>query len=411
VAAAVKIKRPVERDMYTRLFVSHGGIVHYGISAESMATTIDRLQYKEDLAQQEQEFKKLLEEVQGLQGRGEVAKALDLISKRSTEIKARARAAEFGSLLVPVNETDFACRQRNKPGSLDTGYAIGGEDLLLPSGAISILAAPTSHGKTTFTINLALNAVERYPNKEFYLFSYEEDADSVLLSALNTYIGQDLSFNNRKSLKSFYGRGESYFTAGYDGVFHSKRQRFFEELINTRRLNIHYSEYDSDTLIEAITYLHKTTDLGGVFIDYMQLLRKGNGAKFPSRQEELKQICLDLKDLAVKTGLPIVLGAQFNREVVHQLRLHPTKIGEAGDIERVANLIVGFWNNNFKPTGANEAELREIHAKGCDGRDTIYATILKQRGGKVGAEELLSFNGNSGKIRNFSSVPVEVYTM
>lgn len=411
VETAVKIKRPVERDIYTNLFIKHGGIINYGISAESMVATIDRLQYKEDRAQQEQDFKKLLEEVQNLQGRGEVVRALDLLSRRSTEIKAKGRAAEFSSLLVPVKEEELTQRQRNKPDSLATGYKIGGEELLLPSGAVSILAAPTSHGKTTFSINLALNVIERYPDKEFHVFSYEEDADSILINALNTYIGRPIADNNRKEIKRFYTYGdERYFTIESAALFHSARQRFYDDLMATRRLNVHYSEYDSDTLIEAITFLHRTTNLGGVFIDYMQLLRKGGGARFPTRQEELKQICLDLKDLSVKTGLPIILGAQFNREVVNQLRLHPTKIGEAGDIERVANLIVGFWNNNFKPV-ASEAELKEIHGKECDTRDTLYTVILKNRGGQVGAESLLSFNGNSGKITSFSVQRQEVYTM
>ncbi len=76
----------------------------------------------------------------------------------------------------------------------------------------------------------------------------------------------------------------------------------------------------------------------------MQLLHKGQLGKnkYGSRQEEIKQICLDLKDVAVETGLPLILGAQFNREVVNPARLHYTKIREAADIEQIANLIIGF---------------------------------------------------------------------
>ena len=74
---------------------------------------------------------------------------------------------------------------------------------------------------------------------------------------------------------------------------------------------------------------------------------------------------------------------------------------EAGDIERIANLIVGFWNNNFKPL-ATDGELNEINNKGV-APDTLYTTILKNRGGRVGLEEILSFNGNTGKIKNSSS--------
>ena len=56
-------------------------------------------------------------------------------------------------------------------------------------------------------------------------------------------------------------------------------------------------------------------------------------------------------------------------------------------------------DNNFTPI-ATEGELKEIDSKGGNSKDTIYTKILKQRGGKVGGEELLSFNGNTGKIKN-----------
>jgi replicative DNA helicase len=117
----------------------------------------------------------------------------------------------------------------------------------------------------------------------------------------------------------------------------------------------------------------------------------------------MKEICIALKDLAVETGLPIILGAQFNREVTNQLKIHATKIGEAGDIERIANLIVGFWNNNFKPLNPTEVELKDLNSKRVNTPDTLYTVVLKNRGGRVGLEELLSFNGNTGKIKNSSN--------
>jgi len=140
--------------------------------------------------------------------------------------------------------------------------------------------------------------------------------------------------------------------------------------------------------------------MGAVFIDYMQLLNADKG-RFNTRQEELKKICLDLKDLAVETRLPIILGAQFNREVTSPLLLHPTKIREAGDIEQVSNLIIGFWNNNFKafnPSSGDEKEIKENEL--YEGDDTLYLKVLKNREGITGLEESLGFNGNTGKIRN-----------
>ena len=403
VETASQIPDATDRDRYKKLFTSLEAIKGLGISEESLSITVDRLTSTRDKEAQAKEFKKLLSEATQLQDKGETDKALELLDSKVKEVKLKDKATEFSSLMIPIKENELKERQANKPESLNSGYTIAGEPLLLPSGAISILTAPTSHGKTTFLINMALNVAQSNPDTETYLFSYEEDGDSILINTLNTYLDEEISSNNRRTLKSYFTTGSTeYIKIQSKDYFTSTKDKFFRELIETRRLNIHYSSYNSDTIIEAIRYLHKHAKPGAIFIDYIQLLNLPEGKyKTYSRQEEIKEICIALKDVAVETGLPIILGAQFNREVVNQLRLHATKIGEAGDIERIANLIVGFWNNNFKPL-ATDGELNEINNKGV-APDTLYTTILKNRGGRVGLEEILSFNGNTGKIKNSSS--------
>jgi DNA primase len=404
VETASQIPDATDRDRYKKLFTSLEAIKGLGISEESLSITVDRLTSTRDKEAQAKEFKKLLSEATQLQDKGETDKALELLDSKVKEVKLKDKATEFSSLMIPIKENELKERQANKPESLNSGYTIGGEPLLLPSGAISVFTAPTSHGKTTFLINLALNVATASPDKETYFFSYEEDGDSILINTLNTYLDEEISSNNRRTLKSYFATGSTeYIKSQSKDYFTSTKDKFFRELIETRRLNIHYSSYNSDTLIEAIRYLHKHAKPGAIFIDYIQLLNLPEGKyKTYSRQEEIKEICIALKDVAVETGLPIILGAQFNREVVNQLRIHATNIGEAGDIERIANLIVGFWNNNFKPL-AKEGELNEINNKGATTPDTLYTTILKNRGGRVGLEEILSFNGNTGKIKNSSS--------
>lgn len=403
VETASQIPDATDRDRYKKLFTSLDAIKRLGISEESLSITVDRLTSTRDKEAQAKEFKKLLSEATQLQDKGETDKALELLDSKVKEVRLKDKATEFSSLMIPIKEDELKQRQANKPESLNSGYSIGGEPLLLPSGAISILTAPTSHGKTTFLINMALNIATAYPDKEAYLFSYEEDGDSILINTLNAYLDEEISSNNRRTLKSYFATGSTeYIKSQSRDYFTATKDKFFKELIQTRRLNINYSSYNSDTIIEAIRYLHKHAKPGAIFIDYIQLLNLPEGKyKTYSRQEEIKEICIALKDVAVETGLPIILGAQFNREVVNQLRLHATKIGEAGDIERIANLIVGFWNNNFKPL-ATEGELNEINNKGV-APDTLYTTILKNRGGRVGLEEILSFNGNTGRIKNSSS--------
>jgi len=384
--------QPIDKDVFLKEFTSQEAIKELGITEESLSITVDRLTSSRDKEAQAKDLKNLLTEVTKLQDKGDTNKALELLDSKVKEVKLKDKATEFSSLLIPIKEEELKERQANKPESINSGYTIGGEPLLLPSGAISIFTAPTSHGKTTFLINLALNVATDYPDKETYLFSYEEDSDSILINALNTYLDTPISGNNRTTLKNHF--------SGKNKTEIKDKDKFFKELIESKRLNIHYSNYNSDTLIEAIRYLHKYAKPGAIFIDYIQLLNLPQGKyKTYSRQEEIKEICIALKDVAVETGLPIILGAQFNREVVNQLKLHATKIGEAGDIERIANLIVGFWNNNFKPL-ATEGDLAEINARKLHSPNTIYTTVLKNRGGRVGLDEVLSFNGNTGKIKN-----------
>ena len=143
----------------------------------------------------------------------------------------------------------------------------------------------------------------------------------------------------------------------------------------------------------------KTTDVGIILIDYFQLL-KLEIYKGGSRNEELKQICLGLKDCAIETGIPILLAAQFNREVVRKELIHATNIAEAADIERIANLIIGGWNNNY-------SELNQkgniIEKKSSEG---LYIKRIKYRDGEI-KEATLKFNGNTGKISNYPSSDTE----
>jgi replicative DNA helicase len=400
--------QPIDKGIFLKEFTDLEEIKQLGISEESLSITVDRLTSTRDKEAQATQFKELLKDAQRLQDKGDTDKALDILNDRVKDLKLKDKATEFSSLIIPVKEEELKDRQANKPESINSGYTIGGEELLLPSGALSVFSAPTSHGKTTFLINLSVNVAKHYPDKEIYLFSYEEDRDSILINTLNTFLDKEISSNNRRSLKSYFSTGsQEYIKYETKQYFKTNKARFFKEFIDTKRLNINYTSYDSDTLTEAIRYLHKNANVGAIFIDYIQLLNLAKGKyKTYSRQEEIKEICIALKDVAVETGLPIILGAQFNRTVVNQLHLHPTKLGEAGDIERIANLIVGFWNNNFKPI-ATEGELNQINQLGATTPDTIYTEILKNRGGKVGLKEILSFNGNTATIKNQEETPEE----
>ncbi len=403
VGIAVDIEDPIDRDRYKSLFIE-GYAKGLGIGPEALDEAIENISRSKDRDKQDRKLRELYIEASRLQDEGKIPEAVELIKSGVIEIKQIGSSVEYGSLLIPAKESEIRERLANREDSLHSGYKIGSEELLLPSGAVSIVASPTSHGKTSFLINLALNIAEEYPAKEVYLFSYEEDRETVILNALNTFINDELDrYNNRRALKNYYRTGDGKYISMEPGIFDSKRNDFFNNLLETGRLNINYSLYNSDELINAIRYLHRYANPGAVLIDYIQLLNLPPGKyKTYSRQEELKEVCLSLKDLAVETGLPIILGSQFNREVTSPLKLHSTKLGEAGDIERVANVILGLWNGNFKAIDtASQAESKR--AEDMLKKETLYAEILKNRGGRVGDNCFLSFCGNTGKIKNMGN--------
>ena len=411
VETASQIPDATDRDRYKKLFTSLEAIQALEITEESLSITVDRLTSTRDKEAQAKEFKKLLSEATQLQNKGETDKALELLDSKVKEVKLKDKATEFSRLLIPTSEAKIKEEEANLPDSLNSGFNINGEELLLPGGAISAYAAPTNHGKTILLINTVLNVAQRYPDKKFIFFTYEERDTAILQYFLNTYI--DINLNNsdkanRRTLRDYFKTGSTKFISSHNlEYFNAKKEEFFRDYIETGRILVKYVDYNSQELTTAIEYINKESkDIGGVFIDYFQLLKLPKEKN--SRQEELKQICMSLKDTAVRTGLPLILAAQFNREVTNLIRLHPTNIGEAGDVERIVNTLVGLWNMDKKPVlkGITEAEADEINMrisnrrlKGDEAKN-MYLEILKSRDLPTGSYDFLEFNGNTGKVKN-----------
>jgi DNA primase catalytic core len=417
VETAYQIPDAIDRDRYKKLFTDLEPIKDLGITEESLSITIDRLTSSRDKEAQSKELKKVLSEANDLHTKGEIEKALQLLDNKVKEVKLKDKSTEFSQLLIPTSEAQIREEEKHLPDSLNTGFKIHEEDLLLPGGAITVYAAPTNHGKTIFLINTVLNVAERYPDKKFIFFTYEEKATSIIQYFLNAYVDLDLnssSKTNRRVLKDYFKTGSTQFISSENmAYFFEKKEEFFKTYIETGRIIVKYINYNSQELTLATRYLHKQEpNLGGVFIDYFQLINLPGEIKraerIGSRQEELKQICIGLKDTAVDTGLPITLAAQFNREVTNLQRLHPTNIGEAGDIERIVNTLIGLWSMNKKSVlkGINEAEMEEIntkiHKRNLMGEveKNMYLEILKSRDLPTGSYDFLSFNGNTGKMKN-----------
>ena len=408
--------QPVDKDIFLKDFTSLDPIKELGITEESLSTTLDRLTSTRDKEAQAKKLNQLLKQANELHDKGETAKVLELLDNVK-EIKLQNMATEFSSLLIPTSEALVKKAEETKPKDLETGYTISGQEFLLPGGAITVYAGATGHGKTILSINTALNVAQRYPDKKFIFLTYEERDTAILQYFLNTYIDKELNNSNspksnRRLIKDYFKTGSTQYIAKENiEYFESKKAEFFRDYIETGRLLIKYVDYNSQELDLAIRYLHKQEpNIGGVFIDYFQLLNLPGEVKraerINSRQEELKEICQSLKRVAIDTGLPICIAAQFNRDVVDLMKLHPTNIGEAGDIERIVNTLIGLWDvsKNKDHGKTSNGDANEIQLRTGEATTGMYIELLKSRELQTGIYELLDYNGKTGKIKNNSGI-------
>ena len=254
--------------------------------------------------------------------------------------------------------------------------------------------------------NLALRILQYNINKKVLYLSYEEDKGSVLTSFLTIYCAKNKAlpsrWNIRSTIKNDLKGNDKYVSREAKDNYESAKASFFN-LLKDKALNIRYKDYDIDKLVSYIKFMKSNNACDVVLIDYMQLLSLSGSTRL-SRQEQLKEICLKLKDLAVseKYGLPIILAAQFNRQVVSPLDLVSTNIREAGDIEQIANTIVAMWNCGFtNPSDkVRTASQLEAEYKGLSeiNKEKIYAKIIKRRGQEPNIKTMFDFDGKTGLI-------------
>lgn len=336
--------------------------------------------------QYRQEAAKKAEEAAGLFKAGKSEEAETALQDIAKE-RSRAGAGKFTGLLQVQTEGELRAAIVNAPPTLETSFKmdVDGKEraLKLPAGGISILAARPGHGKSRMLVNLALDTCAKHAGEVHY-FTYEESREAVTLKALNSYLNLDLTGpkvdTNEEALNDYF-KGVPFDLA--PAAFDSKKEAFFS-LIREQRLNVHFSEMSAEGLVDAIRYLHRRRNVSAVFIDYIQLLNLEKvGRGINNRQEEVKAICNLLKDAARETGLPIILAAQFSREVLKEEDMSLKGLREAGDIEQTAAFVLGMWNR-----------YQDANNPAAD----IFGKVLKNRGGSPNGKALWAYNGNQYKV-------------
>ena len=405
-ASLEKIPGRVDRDRFCN--TANKVLDALGIKRESFLEAADLIRSRKKSQAEEQLLSRTIAEATRLQQEGSIEEAEQKLKSGLALISEQTTTQDFAATLTPTTLQELEEIAANTPGKIGSGFFLSkNKEITFAGGALSIVAAPTSHGKTTFMLNVLLNLAEdeRYRGKKWVVLSYEEPKLRMYQYLLNTYTNTALNdgeIGNRELIEEWWQTKQKpqYMSkAGFELIVRKKDEFFNKKRLNERIL-ITEEKYNSEEVEGYVKYLAKRGDIGGLFVDYFQYLKlpSSSAKRNISRQEEFKEICQNLNDAAKESGLPIVLLAQFNRKVVSADLMHPTNIREAADIEHIAHTLLGLWDCSQKSLKSTEkGSNRAGHP--TESRDSgLYVEVLKSRYMRVGAWAIFEYNGNTNKI-------------
>lgn len=242
-----------------------------------------------------------------------------------------------------------------------TGVPSGFKDLdLLTAGFqptdLIIVAGRPSMGKTSFALNVALDAAVENTIATG-IFSLEMSKEQLTLRLLCARARVNLR-NLRTGWVSQDDLGRIVQAAGaFDSaplfIDDSPAMSHLEMRARARRLK-------------------REHDLGLIVVDYLQLMRGSSG---DNREQEIAEISRSLKALAKELNVPVIALSQLNRKVEDRTdkRPHLADLRESGAIEQDADLILFIYRD-------------EVYNKSPENPKKGEADIIigKQRNGPIG---------------------------
>lgn len=439
-----QVMRGEDRQLFKEQLKAYEEVLHF--KTDEATALADKEYYQNEATKQAETLVKAGAAIQDALKAGNYPEAARLMAEAGTDYNTQNKAQKFAKEFARETRSLDALFNELKDG-IPTGYTFKGhdsaignyeEELTLNVG-LTFICAPTSHGKTSFLNNVALNVAawnrHRGSGSSILYFSYEIDRIRLYANLLNTYIGDAELSKIGKPLNAIFdaakGNGSRYFTNGnvtgtsithYDN--YRAKQAEFERLLHRGDIYISDISHKAGELLEAIRYyVRNVCTPTAIFVDYAQLIYDED-AKGLTRTEELKKIVNALKDLTKELQLPIVLAAQMKNDVVSPLDVTIDNVGESKDLAMIADTTIGIFNlsklhtieakqesrlkrllnrliDNFKLKGVGRYDLQGEESKKeiQPIRGQVYAKVIKRRYGLSDIEEVLDFEARTGTIQ------------
>ena len=217
----------------------------------------------------------------------------------------------------------------------------------LRGGSVYIIASATNMGKTTLALNMVNGILDHDPQAVGLLVSMEMPVQQLVAKFLSTQ-----TMLPTQAIES-----------GRDGRGHSLDKAATRQiLMQSDKLaarNVFFLEgfkKTAPTLIEAklerIRAMKQRVDF--MVLDYLQLM-SGDGRPNASRYDIVTDLSRDIKRLAVRFNIPVILISQLSREYARRAKtgFQVSDLRDSGSVEQDADVIMFVepedWDDPTKP--------------------------------------------------------------
>lgn len=261
------------------------------------------------------------------QDRNAIQKAVEVFSQIAMDGDLRAFST-FSDAIDDYNALYEQVRQDHKDGKingLSTGFKSIDRFFRFFPEDLNILAARTSIGKTSWALNVALNIAKEALSSgiEVAFFSLEMSQRQLVQRLLSTdaLIDQTVLRDGKTTDDE-----------------HELLKRKMEEL---RPIGLHIcdSARHIDEIKSNSRVICSKRKVGLIIVDYLGLVRSGDGNSRQPRHEAVADVSRELKALAQQLKVPFLALAQLNRDSEKQNEPQLTNLGESDAIGRDADSV------------------------------------------------------------------------
>lgn len=245
----------------------------------------------------------------------------------------------------------------------------------MPKGELIVIGARPAMGKTAFMVSIMANLIES--KRPIAYFSIENSAQQILLRLISFFM--ELPVHLIASKKNTPSQIEEI-------LFRTKA-------IGEANITIEDNCFSIDDIISQVDYLVKEKKIELVFIDYLQLI-KVKSRRENNREADISKVCRELKALARKYNIAVVVSSQLSRAVETRggdKRPQLSDLRESGAIEQDADKVLFIHRPEYYNITEDEY--------GTDTRGMAEIIIAKNREGVVDSAKL-NFIGNCTKFQD-----------